>query len=81
MSDKISATNFCGTLTANVDNEKMSDAEFREFVRNTLGIVESKSRAYNDGIQICLTGINELQAQVEQVFRDKIRDLRLKRKL
>ena len=25
---------------ANVDNEKLSDAEFRQFVRNTLPIVE-----------------------------------------
>lgn len=31
--------NFVDTLNANVDNNKLSDAEFREFVRNTLPIV------------------------------------------
>ena len=35
----VPAANFCGTLQANVDNEKLSDAAFREFVRNTLPIV------------------------------------------
>lgn len=28
--------NFCQTLAANVDNEKLTDAEFREFVRVSL---------------------------------------------
>jgi hypothetical protein len=28
-----------GTIAANVDNDKLSDAEFREFIRNTLPIV------------------------------------------
>jgi hypothetical protein len=36
----VPATNFCATLSANVDNVKMSDAEFRQFVRNTLEIVD-----------------------------------------
>lgn len=37
---KVPAVNFIGTMMANVDNEKMSDSEFREFIRNTLPIVE-----------------------------------------
>lgn len=35
----VDAENFCATLAANVDNEKLSDADFREFARNTLPIV------------------------------------------
>ncbi len=35
----VPAANFCGTLVANVDNKKLSDKEFREFVRRTLPIV------------------------------------------
>lgn len=37
---KVDAVNFMGTMMANVDNEKLSDAEFREFIRNTLPIIE-----------------------------------------
>ena len=36
----VPAANFVGTLAANVDNEMMSDADFRQIVRNTLPIVE-----------------------------------------
>jgi hypothetical protein len=35
----VPAGNFCKTVQANVDNEKLSDADFREFIRNTLPIV------------------------------------------
>jgi len=35
----VPASSFVGTLAANVDN-KMSDADFRQFVRNTLPIVQ-----------------------------------------
>ena len=31
---------FVETLLANVNNEKLTDAEFREFVRNSLPIVD-----------------------------------------
>lgn len=37
---KIPAIYFVGTIMANVDNEKMSDANFRQFIRDTLSIVE-----------------------------------------
>jgi hypothetical protein len=37
--DHIPAEHFCTTLAANVDNDKLSDADFRQFVRNTLPIV------------------------------------------
>jgi hypothetical protein len=40
MDNKIPATNFMATIAANVDNNKLSDTEFREFIRNTLPIVE-----------------------------------------
>lgn len=39
----ISASAFHRILVANVDNLKMSDADFREFVRNTLPTVEQSS--------------------------------------
>jgi hypothetical protein len=32
--------NFCRTLAANVDNAGLSDAEFRQFVRNSLPVVD-----------------------------------------
>lgn len=35
----VAAENFMATLAANADNAKLSDADFREFVRNTLPIV------------------------------------------
>lgn len=41
---KVPAKHFVETLVANVDNEKLSDAEFREFVRNTLPIVEGAEK-------------------------------------
>ena len=37
---KVPADNFCATLHVNVDNAKLTDAQFREFVRNTLPIVD-----------------------------------------
>lgn len=36
----VSAKSFVETLVANVDNEKLSDAEFRQFIRNTLPVVD-----------------------------------------
>ncbi len=40
MSYKVPAVNFIGTVLANLDNEKMSDEEFRQMIRNTMSIVE-----------------------------------------
>jgi hypothetical protein len=37
--NNIPAEHFCTTLAVNVDNDKLSDADFRQFVRNTLPIV------------------------------------------
>ena len=37
---KIPAQNFVGTLAVNVDNAKLTDKEFRDFVRKTLSIVK-----------------------------------------
>lgn len=36
----IPAENFCATLAVNVDNTRLTDAQFRELVRNTLPIVQ-----------------------------------------
>jgi len=36
----VPADNFMGTIAANVDNAKLTDAQFREFIRNTLPIVQ-----------------------------------------
>jgi len=36
---KVPAENFMATIAANVDNEKISDADFREFIRHSLPIV------------------------------------------
>ena len=35
----VPASNFMATVAANVDNAKMSDANFRQFIRNSLPIV------------------------------------------
>lgn len=35
----VPASNFVGTVSANVDNANLSDKEFRDFVRRTLPIV------------------------------------------
>ena len=35
----VPADNFMGTIAANVDNQQMSDREFRAFIRRTLPIV------------------------------------------
>ncbi len=40
MKQKVPAVNFIGTMMANIDNEKLNDEEFRNFIRNTLPIVE-----------------------------------------
>jgi len=37
---KIPAVNFIGTVLANVDNDDMTDSDFRKFMRDTLPIVE-----------------------------------------
>lgn len=40
MRTMIPAENFVATMAANVDNEALDDAAFREMFRNTLPIVE-----------------------------------------
>jgi hypothetical protein len=35
----VPADSFMATIAANVDNKKMNDKEFRQFIRNTLPIV------------------------------------------
>ena len=39
-SNKVPALNFIGTMLVNLDNEKLSDKDFRNFIRNTMSIVE-----------------------------------------
>lgn len=36
------AVSLCATLRANVDNNKLSDADFRQFVRNSLPLTQPK---------------------------------------
>lgn len=36
----VSAVHFMGTILANLDNTRLSDADFREFIRNTIPIIE-----------------------------------------
>ena len=36
----VPAEHFMATIAANVDNVRLTDAEFRDFIRNTLPIVE-----------------------------------------
>lgn len=36
----VPAENFMATIAANVDNKKITDDQFREFIRNTLPIVK-----------------------------------------
>jgi len=43
----VPADNFVGTIEANVDNDKLTDAQFREFIRNTLPIVQYTRPTYN----------------------------------
>ena len=34
------AENFMKTIAANIDNKNLSDKDFREFIRNTLPIIQ-----------------------------------------
>lgn len=47
----VPATNFMATIAANVDNPKISDEEFREFIRNTLPIVRYTGASDGDDWQ------------------------------
>ncbi len=42
------AENFCSTLSANVDNVRLSDADFRSFVRDSLPVVQFPVRWCKD---------------------------------
>lgn len=45
----VPADNFCQTLQVNVDNERLSDKDFRQLVRNTLPIVQFPAPPYHSG--------------------------------
>ena len=38
--NKVPATSFLTTLSANVDNTALSDSDFREFIRRSLDVVD-----------------------------------------
>lgn len=40
MDDIVPAKHFIGTLSVNIDNDKLTDKQFRQFVRNSIIIVE-----------------------------------------
>ena len=42
----VPAANFVGTLAENVDNDRLSDKEFRQFVRNSLPVVIYDAKRY-----------------------------------
>lgn len=45
---KIPASSFLDTIVANVNNKGLSDDEFREFIRDTLPIVEGSNYTHED---------------------------------
>jgi len=45
---RVPSKHFVQTLAVNVNNEKLDDAAFREFVRNTLPIVEGGEALIED---------------------------------
>ena len=48
----IPAEHFMTTVAANVDNEKLTDAEFRQFIRNSLPVVKfERPLSVNDAQQ------------------------------
>ena len=47
----VSANSFVMTIANNVDNKKLSDAEFRTFIRNTLPVVEYTKRRPNQSLE------------------------------
>jgi len=77
MSRTVPSENFMATVAANVDNSNMSDANFREFIRNSLPIViyngckyETQaerfgynSKTYNGGFDHPCGGSYETQAE------------------
>ena len=44
MNSMVPAEHFMATIAANVDNKKLSDADFRQFIRDTLPIVQYKRK-------------------------------------
>lgn len=62
-SEKISAEHFTEVIKANINNEKLSDKDFREFLRDTISIVEKLSSALNE--------VNE----IKKIIRDEIKEV------
>lgn len=50
-SNLVPASNFVLTLNANLDNELMDDAAFREFVRNSLKVVKEVVEYEHDQVR------------------------------
>ena len=44
----VDARNFVGTIAVNVDNERLSDADFRQFIRNSLEVVDYVGKPTQD---------------------------------
>ena len=80
---KVPAASFLGTVAANVDNPTISDAEFREFVRRTLPVVEGnpkpKRRA---GIRATMWAARRIGMNyphtIPSIFRDEQEGLAVK---
>lgn len=69
----IPASNFMATIAANVDNEKLSDAEFRQMIRNTLPIVEYDNPSH-EGIINTLTEENEVLREQNDSMYGQLKD-------
>jgi len=54
MSNMVPAEHFMGTIAVNVNNEKLSDADFRQFIRNTLPIVQYRRKR----TERCIHGVS-----------------------
>lgn len=56
----VPAENFMATIAANVDNEKLTDKEFRQFVRHTLPIVDYPRPEGKKAVKwLCKVGIHD----------------------
>ena len=47
----VPANSFVMTIANNVDNKKLSDVEFRTFIRNTLPVVKYTKRRPNQSLE------------------------------
>jgi len=74
MSTKIPASHFVDHCVANVNNDKMPDADFRTLVRNTLDITEGAVKDYKVVIEYGICGYHYTDATFRGKSLDDLRD-------